>query len=188
MHNSKKNIIIVLNAFIKSHGALLRKSAESVAWIKEVDIVENNLEYVLEAIRNVALWLKEHETNASIEILYVFDTEVLDLVVGQRFPELTEVREIVRERALEDGEKFLGMLKQILAANGLSAATKLREGKPAAEVEREAAELGASLLIVGESGEEIKKKSRFPVLEFNVRGFRIADELQRKPLDAASSS
>ncbi len=176
-----KNILIATNTLLRDPKTLLRKSVESVAWIKEVDFENLSAEYFL--IRQFARWIRENEQDAQVEALYVFDEQVLDLImVGEKFPELMKVREIVQEKAVENGERFLNEVKKLCAQEGIFISIKIRTGSPAHEVQKEAKEFGASLLLVGDNSlaQELKRSIPAAVLPFHKPSASFAQKLKAR--------
>lgn len=162
----RKQVLIAINTALRDSRDFLRKSIKSVVWIKEVDLTGDTLDYTRNFVKLCIDWVKRHNKDLDITAFYVVDRALLDSLSTQMygFSDMWRIEEVVREKAVDDGEKFLEEVKDMYGREGIEITTRIKFGNPIREINRESRALNAYTILAGDNKLTKEIKASCPVV------------------------
>ncbi len=147
----QRPVLTAINTALGDSKDLLRKSINSVVWIKDVDLDGNTLDPTRDFVRLCIDWVKEHDENLGVNAFYVVDRKLLDSLSAQvyGFSDMWRIEEVIREKAIDSGEKFLEEVKDMFSQEGIETTTKVKFGNPTREISKEAKAIHAHSILTG---------------------------------------
>ncbi|MEE8401476.1 MAG: hypothetical protein V3R86_04925, partial [Candidatus Hydrothermarchaeaceae archaeon] len=165
---NEPRMVLAINTFLDDSKYFLKRSIESVIWIKEVDVTDG-VKQSADKMRELAKWVRTKSEGMPVEAFYVVDEELMEHLGTGHYQNMWNVKEIFKERAVEYGAQYLHEMKKIFDDEGIDLEIKVSAGNFIAGLGHELGERGS--VIVGQNALAIE------VLNF------ISNEIIEAPKD-----